>query len=107
MPVSRRCPVARNLGCGAEDRRFESFSGQTGQLALFAHQEKLGKVKAAKGEDWTPPSTRHSQKHVLVLTPIAPTATRLWDTFTYRPASWSAFCLETVFYSLTSQKVIM
>ena len=64
----------------AVSREFETRlrHAATGKLSPSTQQKmgtffELGMDKAAKGEGWAPPSA---------LTPTAPTAIRLWDTFT-------------------------
>ena len=57
----------------------------TGKLSLSTLQKmgtffELGKDKAAKGEGWSPAFISSGS-----LTPTAPTAIRLWETFTFLP----------------------
>ena len=74
--------MVRALGFGAEGRRFESRSGQkTGKLSLSLSSEWVpdslqGRLKAAKGENWVPPSTCRAQDTMGIKHPIAPTAIR-------------------------------
>ena len=56
---------------------------------------ELGKDKAAKGEGWAPPFISCAQDTSGALTPTAPTAIRLWDTFTftfYGILAFTIFC---------------
>ena len=60
----------------------------TGKLSLSTQQKmgtffELGKDKAAKGEGWAPPFHQLCPRYSGTLTPTAPTAIRLWDTFTF------------------------
>ena len=69
-------------------REFEAWlrHAGTGKLSLLTQQKmgtffELGKDKAAKGEGWAPPFISCAQCGTL--TPTAPTAIRLWETFTF------------------------
>ena len=73
----------------AVSREFEARlrHAATGKLSLSTQQKmgtffELGKDKAAKGEGWAPPFISCDQDTV-GLYPTAPTAIRLWDTFTF------------------------
>ena len=73
----------------AASREFEArlCHAATGKLSLSIQQKmgtffELGKAKAAKGEGWAPPFISCAQDTVGLLTPTAPMAIRLWDTFT-------------------------
>ena len=57
---------------------------------------ELGKDRAAKGEGWAPPFISCAQVTVGTLTPTAPMAIRLWDTFT--------FTLTSLLYDNLSKK---
>ena len=70
----------------AVSRGFEARlrHAATGKLSLSTQQKmgtffELGKDKAAKGAGWAQLCLRYSG----TLTPTAPTAIRLWDTFTF------------------------
>ena len=74
----------------AVSREFEARlrHAATGKLSLSIQQKmgtffELGKDKAAKGEGWAPPFISCAQDTSGTLTPTAPTATKLWDTFTF------------------------
>ena len=71
-------------------REFEARlrHAATGKLSLSTQQKmgtffELGKDKAAKGEGWAPPFISCAPRYSGTLTPTAPTAIRLWDTFTF------------------------
>ena len=74
----------------AVSREFEARlrHAATGKLSLSTQQKmgtffELGKDKAAKGEGWAPPFFSCAQdQYSGTLTPTAPTAIRLWETFT-------------------------
>ena len=76
----------------AVSREFEARlrHAATGKLSRSTQQKmgtffELGKDKAAKGEGWAPPfiSCAQDTGYSGTLTPTAPTAIRLWDTFTF------------------------
>ena len=76
----------------AVSREFEARlrHAATGKLSLSTQQKmgtffELGKDKAAKGEGWAPPFISCAQDTVGFYPPTAPTAIRLWDTFTFLP----------------------
>ena len=84
----------------AVSREFEARlrHAATGKLSLSTQQKmgiffELGKAKAAKGEGWAPPFISCAQDTVGPLTPTAPTAIRLWDTFTFLPLTPLPFYL--------------
>ena len=76
----------------AVSREFEARlrHAATGKLSLSTQQKmgtffELGKDKAAKGEGWGSAFHQLCPRYSGTLTPTAPTAIRLWDTFTFLP----------------------
>ena len=74
----------------AVSREFEARlrHAATGKLSLSTQQKmgtffELGKDKAAKGKGWAPPFISCAQRYGGTLTPTAPTAIRLWETFIF------------------------
>ena len=75
----------------AVSREFEARlrHAATGKLSLSTQHQmgtflELGKAKAAKGEGWAPPFIMMlCPRYSGTLTPTAPTAIRLWNTFTF------------------------